>query len=191
MTNDGAAAADQVTYALTFEEVLAAYRVAANRRTWPTVAAGAVASCLLVGGLSLEFTAPANEWVYIAVRAFLGALLWPWLWQKLVLPRKVKRLFAQQAALRSETTKSWRDEGLTWTSARASGRNDWSDYIRCLESPDILLFYLSDVMYQIMPKRALTEANMASLRPYLILIQQRKRTKASNEATSADTSIRT
>jgi hypothetical protein len=179
--------ADQVTYTLSFNDVLAAYKVAANRRTWPAVAAAAAASSVLVGALSLEFSASADEWAYLAVSAFLGALLWPWLWQKLILPRKVRRIFAQQVALHYENTVSWSDDGIAWTSLRSNGRNEWSDYIRCLESPDILLFYLSDVAYLILPMRAMTAAHLAALRPYINLIKQHKRTEASRNVRSTGT----
>ncbi|MBB2803935.1 hypothetical protein XarbCFBP7604_03435 [Xanthomonas arboricola] len=57
------------------------------------------------------------------------------------LPRKIKRLHAQQAALRHTYTFAWDETGLEITWADGRLRRPWSDYIRYRENERVLLYH--------------------------------------------------
>ncbi|APP85749.1 YcxB family protein [Xanthomonas hortorum pv. vitians] len=57
------------------------------------------------------------------------------------LPRKIKRLHAQQAALRHTYTFAWDETGLEITWADGRLRRPWSDYIRYRENEHVLLYH--------------------------------------------------
>ncbi|MEA0759769.1 YcxB family protein [Xanthomonas campestris] len=65
------------------------------------------------------------------------------------LPRKIKRLHAQQAALRHTYTYAWDDTGLDITWADGHLRRPWSDYIRCRENERVLLLYHNDRLFEL------------------------------------------
>ncbi|WP_115528684.1 MULTISPECIES: YcxB family protein [Xanthomonas] len=65
------------------------------------------------------------------------------------LPRKIKRLHAQQASLRYAYTFAWDESGLeiTWVDGRL--RRPWSDYIRYRENERVLLLYHNDRLFEL------------------------------------------
>ncbi len=65
------------------------------------------------------------------------------------LPRKIKRLHAQQAALRHTYTFAWDETGLEITWADGRLRRPWSDYIRYRENERVLLLYHNDRLFEL------------------------------------------
>ena len=74
------------------------------------------------------------------------------------IPRRARRLFAQQKNLQRPLTFSWDDEGLSWTSANGSGKTPWVDYLKWGQDERLFLLYHSDAMFQMLPKRAFVTA---------------------------------
>ncbi|MFC6842221.1 YcxB family protein [Xanthomonas theicola] len=74
------------------------------------------------------------------------ALLYGW-----KLPRKLRRLHAQQAALRHAITYAWDDNGLEVTWSGGQARRPWTDFIRYRESPQVLLLYHNDMLFDMVP----------------------------------------
>jgi hypothetical protein len=77
--------------------------------------------------------------------------------RRFVLPRRSRRLFAQQKNLQRPLRFSWDEQGLAWVNESGSGRTAWSDYIKWRENERVFLLYLSDVMFQMLPKRAFAD----------------------------------
>ncbi|MFO3703619.1 YcxB family protein [Xanthomonas codiaei] len=65
------------------------------------------------------------------------------------LPRRIKRLHAQQAALRHTYTFAWDETGLEITWADGRLRRPWSDYIRYRENDRVLLLYHNDRLFEL------------------------------------------
>lgn len=65
------------------------------------------------------------------------------------LPRRIKRLHAQQASLRHTYTYAWDENGLeiTWTDGHL--RRPWSDYMRIRENDRVLLLYHNDRLFEL------------------------------------------
>ncbi|NYF20420.1 hypothetical protein HDC36_001881 [Xanthomonas sp. JAI131] len=74
------------------------------------------------------------------------ALLYGW-----KLPRKLRRLHAQQAALRHAITYAWDENGLEVTWSGGHARRPWADFIRYRENPQVLLLYHNDMLFDMVP----------------------------------------
>ena len=83
----------------------------------------------------------------------LGPLL-----MAVVVPLKLhvlaKRLYAQQVELRMPITFTWDDRQVTVTTERSTSSTPWTDYLRVLQDDELVLLYLNDLLFQIVPKRA-------------------------------------
>lgn len=68
-----------------------------------------------------------------------------------ILPRKLRRLHAQQAALRHAITYAWDENGLEVTWSGGQARRPWADFIRYRENPQVLLLYHNDMLFDVVP----------------------------------------
>lgn len=111
--------------------LLAAIVIAVLARREPVLFVGA---CGLVGGAA-------------------GASIGREFWRRFVLPRRARRIFAQQKNLQQPFELRWDDDALRGVSERGSSNTPWSDYLKSAQDDRIILLYLSDVMFQMVPKR--------------------------------------
>lgn len=100
------------------------------------------------------------EWSMVAGGALIGGAIGGAvaheLARKLLLPRRARRLFAQQKNLQRPLTFHWDDSGLAWSSENGSGKTAWSDYLKRRQNDRVVLLYHSDAMFQMLPRRAFT-----------------------------------
>jgi len=82
-----------------------------------------------------------------------GASIGREFWRRFLLPRRARRIFAQQKNLQQPFEIRWDDDGLRGVSERGSSHTPWSDYLKWSQDDRIILLYLSDVMFQMLPKR--------------------------------------
>ena len=73
-----------------------------------------------------------------------------------LLARRTRRLFDQQRSLHGKMIAEWNEAGLQLASPNGSGIHEWSDFIKWAESKTMLLFYQNDMLFNLVPKRALT-----------------------------------
>lgn len=73
--------------------------------------------------------------------------------RRFVIPKRARRIFAQQKALRRSRVYHWDDTGLRSVSEHAEGTMPWTDFLKQRESDRLYLLYLSDAMFVMMPKR--------------------------------------
>jgi hypothetical protein len=85
-----------------------------------------------------------------------------------ILPRRSRRLFAQQRALHAEFTIAWDADSFSLEATTGSGRHGWGDFIRAAENREIILLFQSDMLFNMLPKRALSDAQIADIRAALI-----------------------
>lgn len=88
----------------------------------------------------------------ILIGAGVGGFIGEFVLSNLTLPRRARKIYSQQAALRANYTYSWDKNGVSVSSENANARRPWSDYIKTLESEDLILLYHSDIMFEIFPK---------------------------------------
>lgn len=80
------------------------------------------------------------------------------------LPRKVRRMFAQQPAYAEPMTLNWSDEGFSTKSPITTHRLRWSQLVRTRENASSFLFYITDTGCVFAPKRVLDEAALSTIR---------------------------
>jgi uncharacterized membrane protein (DUF485 family) len=77
-------------------------------------------------------------------------------------PRRHKRLYQQYKAMQRTQQLSWSDEGLVLASEQGSTRIDWPELIKWMEGNGLILLYLSDALYLIIPQRCFPDAETHS-----------------------------
>ena len=114
--------------------------------------------CMLAG---LLLVLVHHEWSrlagYTLVCGAVGGLIGYDAIRRLWLPRSARRLFSQQKNLQRPIGFTWDRQGLGWISENGSGRIPWDDFIKWRQNERVVLLYHSDLLFQMLPKRAFTE----------------------------------
>jgi len=71
------------------------------------------------------------------------------------IPYKCRRAYQQRKDLQRPCTFCAQEEGLQFSTEGISGTKAWSDYVKWKEGRSSFLIYMSDNLYQVMPKRFL------------------------------------
>lgn len=101
-----------------------------------------------------------------------GAVFWP-VFLSLVLlagylrlPWRARRTFAEQKSLQGEVTVEWSDTGISMKSRYDRLRFAWADFTAIVEGPDTILLRETDTLFTFLPKRALSDEQVASILRY-------------------------
>jgi len=85
----------------------------------------------------------------------------------LLMPRRARRLIAQDRSFHQSTRVAWDADGIAWESASGSFRAGWSDHHRVAGDEAVTLFYANDQLFRLLPARALDATGRADLRATL------------------------
>jgi hypothetical protein len=111
----------------------------------------------LVAGVALASIASRVAWLLVPGCALVGGAAGSAIARefsrRFVLPRRARRIFAQQKNLQCPFEFRWDDDALLGVNERGSNRTPWSDYVKWAQDDRIILLYLSDAMFQMVPKR--------------------------------------
>ena len=69
------------------------------------------------------------------------------------LPWKTRRLYKQQKSLQGELSYVFNNDGVAVDSENGNWKTPWTDYVRWKKNDQLLLLYLSDCIYHMIPKR--------------------------------------
>jgi hypothetical protein len=83
---------------------------------------------------------------------------------RVLLPRRAKRFMAQQKSIQGEVSIGWSDEGVTFSAKTAHALTAWGDYFKWLENDTVLLIFQSENLLNVLPKRRLTDDQIAEIR---------------------------
>ena len=141
---------------LTPEDYIAASRLHQRAGTW----AGrhflfVVVVWLLLVGFGVLVLSQTGEWVILAA-AIGGAVGWAWSWYY-QLPVRCRRIFRQQKALQRPYTMEFAEAGMKFSSEGTSSSRPWSEFHKWVEGPEQFLLYYSDLMFNLIPKRFVSE----------------------------------
>lgn len=78
----------------------------------------------------------------------------------LYVPWKTRKVFRQQKSLQREFTLSWSEDCLLSEDANGQYKTAWADFTNWKEDAHIFLLYHSDIAFQMLPKRAFSNANV-------------------------------
>lgn len=157
---------DRVTYIPTYEDLLAANRLV-YRPTRRRLATYALLTAIGAANVTLSLLGPATDRtpdLAFGIALMLFAPAWRLLLRLWLLPVYTRRYHAQAAILREEFIVGWDQAGLDSRTRRTTNLVPWEDYIARREDASTLLFYQTDAMFQFLPKRVLTPAQVARLR---------------------------
>ena len=126
----------------------------------------------LVGGLLGAIAGLAIAWfldLSMVVMAVIGFASWL-LFLSLVLlaaylrlPGQARRTFAQQKSLQGEVAVKWSDAGISMTSDRGHAHFKWEAFVEIVEDRDAILLRQTDMLFNFIPKRALSNEQAASI----------------------------
>ena len=120
-----------------------------------------------VAGVAVDRSDTRAGTVAVSVMAtllFLPLLYWFYIANA---RRRTFRINAARLDLKQEFRVTWDAKGITAETTDTFTRFPWSFYRLRREDDQVVLLYQRGVLMQFMPKRALTEAQAASARPYL------------------------
>ncbi|QIG52819.1 YcxB family protein [Altererythrobacter sp. BO-6] len=156
------------TFTLNEGHALGAMKLVMNRRTkipvWPVVVFGpliAVVFLLYKSDGPFSEILPILGWLVIVLSG-LVAIAYYW-----ALPRQVRRSFRQTAMLQEPMTIEWDEAGYALSSASGNARLNWDELYAWAEQDDIVLLMQSEMLYNLVPKAALSADQLGSLRSCL------------------------
>ncbi len=120
----------------------------------------------IMGGLALAVLPSGYKGlsVLVVLAAALGGVAFPLATIRVRVPALAKRLHRQRAKSQSPIIMSWSDDGLTARTPTANSVTPWAHYFRWREDGQVILLYLTEVLFQFIPKRVLSSEQLASLR---------------------------
>jgi hypothetical protein len=86
-------------------------------------------------------------WILPGLLAYLAFIAFVWV------PRKVRRSYSQRKDFRHEISMMVTSAGVAARTEQGNSVKPWSDYLKWKEGKSVFLLYLSDHMFQIVPKR--------------------------------------
>lgn len=87
-----------------------------------------------------------TAWILPGILAYLAFTAFVWV------PRKVRRSFSQRKDLQHEISMMATSAGIEARTEQGYGVKPWSDYLKWKEGKSVFLLYLSDHLFQIVPK---------------------------------------
>ncbi|WP_430910095.1 YcxB family protein [Methylobacterium sp. sgz302541] len=151
---------------LTSDDVVRAYRVhaAAQAKSRQNLIAGAVAVLCIAGFLMVTISGEPAAIVFIVAGSILGGIAFQVGLIRWYVPRVARRIYAQQQDLQGDIAISADAEALSSRAATGDSRTPWSHYLRWREDAHTILLYRSELMFQFIPKRILSVAQIDALR---------------------------
>jgi YcxB-like protein len=84
------------------------------------------------------------------------------------IPYKARRAYKQRKDLQRQCSFSWSNAGLYFSTEGMAGTKPWADYLKWKEGGEVILLYLSDNLYQAIPKRFFaSESDLLEFREFL------------------------
>lgn len=159
-----------VTGTYTASDILSATWLSLRpRRSWRV--AGVVLVLILLWAAWAEFYGPRAQpdgWMRWIIPG--GALYFAFA-LGVLLPIKSRRTYEQRKDLQRPCSFTASDAGLLFSAEGVAGLKPWSDYLKWKEGDATLLLYMSDNMYQIIPKRFFTST--ADLDAFRAMVSQK------------------
>jgi hypothetical protein len=107
----------------------------------------------LGGGIFSVFFAP-HDLFALGCALICGT----WINRYVVLPKKLKSLFAERKASQRRSTLSWDEQSLTVEGENSRALIPWADFFKFRENGEFVLLYTSRILFIIVPKRFLEES---------------------------------
>ncbi|WP_417584557.1 YcxB family protein [Pelagibacterium sp.] len=103
-----------------------------------------------------------------AIGGLIGLAAMPPLIYFIALPYRAKKVFAQQKTLHAPIAASWSEDGFTANTSSMGGTIAWNQYFGWSEDQAVFLIMQSQQLFQMLPKRAMTNQQIEDLRAHLV-----------------------
>jgi hypothetical protein len=143
-----------VTGIVSYSDYLAAHLL--HRRPIVVVLNWLTATVAIVGVVVIF--AASFKWGIILLGAGLGGLAGEQIQARVFLPRKVRHLYAQYKGITLPVTYEWDSGRLRGQSAMGHAERKWTDYVKVREDDKVLILYITDYMFEVVPKGWFTDA---------------------------------
>jgi hypothetical protein len=146
---------------VTVDDYIAAHRLHHRRRT---IIFYAIFAAIALVGVILG----ASGWKYwlIVMLGGVGGLLGQWWDDRIGLPGKVRKLYAQFKGIEDPGELSWDTEYIEGRSERGQGRRKWTEYARFVENDEVMLLYITDQLWEAFPKRIFDGEQLEQFRKF-------------------------
>ena len=146
-----------VSFTITVQDYINALRLRARRHWIRNLALKLVSAAALAAVLLAMVLSGFRPSLTIGAIGGLIALACLFLFTYLVrLPWQARKVYSQQKTMQHPVTASWNSEGYSASTKAASGTISWSDFWGWTADENIILFFHSPVLFQMLPRRALT-----------------------------------
>lgn len=109
-------------------------------------------------------------WGWVLLGGGLGSLLGTWWDVRARIPAKVRKLYGQYKDIAEPTQITWDGEYLKGRNVNGESRRKWRDYVRLKEDDKVFLLYVTDQIWQVIPKRCFAgEAEIDEFRKHASL----------------------
>ena len=106
------------------------------------------------------------------LRIFIIPVLFPLVWllfRHVLLPYQTRKIFAQQKDLQPPFEMEFTDDNLVLSYEFGNAIRPWKHFIKWKENEKLLLLYLSDMMFVMIPKRFLTDPQqLEMIKSYIV-----------------------
>lgn len=114
---------------------------------------GVILFALMLWALAISLRPPVSYELGVGRWILPGSLVYGMVWFGALVPYRARRTFRQRKDLQRETAFVASEAGLAASNEYAQGSKPWADFLKWKEGKHVFLLYLSDGMYQIVPKR--------------------------------------
>lgn len=122
------------------------------------------AAVFLVYAAGYDLGGFANATRFIAPFALAAMIVVVLLRYFVFAPRTARSTYRKQKTLHYPYTFSWSETGLKAAGAGGEWAVPWSDYLKLVENGETIVFFLSPRLFQMLPKRALDDGQIADIR---------------------------
>lgn len=153
-----------VRFTLTAEDYANALRLH-MRRYWATRWGPKLFMLVVFVGaiLAMVLTEFHEGWTSAAIGGMIGAVIVPLLAYYVFIPRQARKVYAQQKTLHQPVEASWDETGYTASTETVSSVVVWTDYYGWSLDDKMVLFMQSQALFQMLPRHALTDVQLADL----------------------------
>ena len=137
------------------EDYISAHRLhhQQTRKVFPIIAVAILGVGILLAFWGSTFLAS------IAIFGGIGGLLGNWWDERVGLPDKARKLYGQFKGISEPYEMSWNADYLESRNANGQGKRKWKDYVRFKENEDVFLLYITDQLWEAIPKRCFESAS--------------------------------
>lgn len=93
---------------------------------------------------------------------------------RFLVPWQARKHFRELAAAKGAISFNWDENGVSFSGAKGATRLDWTDFHRWGETDSVLILMQSSMLYNLAPKRVLSDEQQAEVRGHLDAVKVKK-----------------